>query len=60
MSNSKVDMSWLLIDSGVAQYTRRMKFKGDCGSLALWLLKHGYVATKTRHPRSEIGPFPLF
>jgi len=35
-------------------------FKGDCGSLVLWLLKPGSAATKTRHPIPEIRRFPLF
>ena len=35
-------------------------FKGVWGSLALWLPQLGSVATKTRHPRPEIGPFKLF
>ena len=38
----------------------KMDVMGDCGSLALWILKPGSVATKTRQPRPEFGPFPLF
>jgi len=36
----------------INNYSRTFVYhiKGDCGSLALWLLKPGSVATKTLHP----------